>query len=67
LECVVIGDKATQHIGGGVPPVVSEVNLISGVYEVGREKPADIVIPVPTVSARHALIRISMTFLIYTF
>eukprot|EP00210_Caulerpa_lentillifera_P004770 g4554.t1 len=56
-----LGDNKTDHIGGVQAPVVSEVKLNSGVYEVGREKPADVVIPVPTVSARHALIRISET------
>ncbi len=36
-----------------------EIELQDGVYEVGREEPADVVIPVPTVSGRHALLRIS--------
>ena len=36
-----------------------EIALQDGVFEVGREEPADVVIPVPTVSGRHALLRIS--------
>ncbi len=38
------------------PP--GEVQLEDGVFEVGREEPADIVIPIPTISGKHALLRI---------
>ena len=30
------------------------IPLPEGLYEVGREQPAELVLPVPTVSARHA-------------
>lgn len=38
------------------PP--SELELSQGVFELGRVAPADIIIDVPTVSSRHALLRV---------
>jgi pSer/pThr/pTyr-binding forkhead associated (FHA) protein len=38
-----------------LPPVI---HLNDGVYEVGRTSPADIRLEVPTVSSRHALLRV---------
>ena len=52
------GDGSTNHLEESVP-LPGELELKDGVFEVGREEPADIVIPVPTVSGRHALLRVS--------
>ena len=52
------GDGSTKHLDNAVD-LPGEIELQDGVYEVGREEPADVVIPVPTVSGRHALLRIS--------
>ena len=52
------GDGSTHHLDQAVD-LPGEIELQDGVYEVGREEPADVVIPVPTVSGRHALLRIS--------
>ena len=52
------GDGSTNHLDQAVD-LPGEIELQDGVYEVGREEPADVVIPVPTVSGRHALLRIS--------
>lgn len=51
------GTGNSDHIGDKValPPVI---HLTDGVYEVGRTSPADIRIQVPTVSSRHALLRV---------
>lgn len=51
------GNGNSDHIGDKVPlpPVI---HLNDGVYEVGRTSPADIRIAVPTVSSRHALLRV---------
>jgi len=51
------GDGSTKHLDNAVD-LPGEIELQDGVYEVGREEPADVVIPVPTVSGRHALLRI---------
>ena len=52
------GDGSTKHLDEAVD-LPGDIELQDGVYEVGREEPADVVIPVPTVSGRHALLRIS--------
>lgn len=51
------GNGNSDHIGDKValPPVI---HLNDGVYEVGRTSPADIRLEVPTVSSRHALLRV---------
>lgn len=51
------GNGNFDHIGDKVPlpPVI---HLNDGVYEVGRTSPADIRLEVPTVSSRHALLRV---------
>lgn len=51
------GNGSFEHIGDEVPqpqPII----LKEGVFEVGRASPADIQIPIPTVSSRHALLRV---------
>lgn len=55
--CVHAGNGNSDHIGDKIPlpPVI---HLNDGVYEVGRTSPADIRIEVPTVSSRHALLRV---------
>lgn len=58
-DLVLKGDRTTDHIGGIEPPTIPEFPLAPGSFELGREAPADIVVPVPTVSGRHALIQIS--------
>lgn len=56
----VSGDGATQHLGGNQP--VKEAPRIQlsedGFFEVGRLDSADIVIPIPSVSGLHAMIRV---------
>lgn len=42
-------------------PNLTEIVLDKNVVEIGREQPADVVIPAPTVSARHAVVNISDT------
>eukprot|EP00878_Enallax_costatus_P002873 GHUV01003066.1.p2 GENE.GHUV01003066.1~~GHUV01003066.1.p2 ORF type:complete len:192 (+),score=47.40 GHUV01003066.1:321-896(+) len=51
------GNGNTEHIGDDVkmPPPIP---LQDGLYEVGRASPADIQINIPTVSSRHALLRV---------
>jgi hypothetical protein len=39
-------------------PLPQAIPLKEGVFEVGRASPADIQIPIPTVSSRHALLRV---------
>lgn len=51
------GDGSSEHIGKELPAPAA-IPLKEGVYEVGRSSPADIQIPVPTVSSRHALLRV---------
>ena len=51
------GDGSSDHLDAEVqPPGI--INLIEGLQEVGRESPADVVCAVPTVSSRHAMIRV---------
>lgn len=51
------GDGSSDHLDADVlPPGI--INLIEGLQEVGRESPADVVCAVPTVSSRHAMIRV---------
>jgi hypothetical protein len=54
------GTGNSDHIGDKIPlpPII---HLNDGVYEVGRTSPADIRIQVPTVSSRHALLRVGET------
>jgi FHA domain len=54
-----IGDGNTAHIKGAaaVEPA-PEVVLPEGIYELGRVDTADIIVPLPTVSGRHAMLRI---------
>ena len=52
------GDGNTKHLDEAVD-LPGDIELQDGVFAVGREEPADVVIPVPTVSGRHALLRIS--------
>ena len=51
------GDGSTDHLDEDVPPP-KEIHLSDGQYELGREEPAQIVIPYPTVSSRHAMLRV---------
>jgi pSer/pThr/pTyr-binding forkhead associated (FHA) protein len=54
-----IGDGDTAHIKGNseIEPSPAVV-LPEGIYELGRIDTADIIVPLPTVSGRHAMIRI---------
>jgi len=52
-----IGNGNWEHIGDKVP-LPEPIPLKQGVYEVGRAAPADIVLRIPTVSTRHALLRV---------
>jgi hypothetical protein len=51
------GNGSWDHIGEKVP-LPQPIELKDGVYEVGRAEPADILIQIPTVSSRHALLRV---------
>jgi pSer/pThr/pTyr-binding forkhead associated (FHA) protein len=51
------GNGSFEHIGDEVP-LPQPILLKEGVFEVGRASPADIQIPIPTVSSRHALLRV---------
>ncbi|KAF6253813.1 SMAD/FHA domain-containing protein [Scenedesmus sp. NREL 46B-D3] len=51
------GNGSFDHIGDKVP-LPQAIPLKEGVFEVGRASPADIQIPIPTVSSRHALLRV---------
>jgi hypothetical protein len=51
------GNGKWEHIGDKVP-LPEAIPLKDGVYEVGRSEPADIVLNIPTVSGRHALLRV---------
>jgi len=54
------GDGTTSHLNIRMEtPELTEIVLEKNVLEIGREQPADVVIPAPTVSARHALVNIS--------
>lgn len=53
------GDGDTRHIGNEIVPALKPFSLGSkGVIEVGRARPAEVLIPAPTVSSRHAIMRI---------
>lgn len=55
------GDGTTDHLDVEEPVAPPKnLDLTSGVFELGRVEPADIIIEVPTVSSRHALLRIGM-------
>lgn len=51
------GDGSCAHLEKQVS-LPNKLRLTDGLYEVGREKPADIVIAIPTISSRHAMIRV---------
>ncbi|GBF89894.1 hypothetical protein Rsub_02598 [Raphidocelis subcapitata] len=51
------GSGSCEHIGSKLP-LPKPIPLKDGVYEVGRSSPADILLPIPTVSTRHALLRV---------
>lgn len=52
------GDGSCDHLDDQSVPLPKEIELKNGLYEVGRESPADIVVAVPTVSTRHAMLRL---------
>lgn len=51
------GNGSSEHIGDEVQ-LPAAIPLNDGLYEVGRASPADIQINIPTVSSRHALLRV---------
>jgi len=52
------GNGSTKHLEKPVS-LPGEIALDQeGLYELGREQPADIIVPVPTVSTRHAMLRV---------
>lgn len=57
LTMPVSGTGACDHIGEKVS-LPTPIPLNDGVFEVGRTEPADIVLKIPTVSSRHALLRV---------
>ena len=54
------GDGSVGHIKGAVDdlPDVGAIELTEGIFEVGRVEPAEIVLGLPTVSGRHALLSV---------
>lgn len=57
LVLVPTGDGTTDHLGMKVE-IPGSLTLNDGINEVGREQPADLIVPVPTVSGRHAIIKV---------
>lgn len=58
------GDGDSAHLGaeeglGDAP----KIELANGLFEIGRVDPADIVIPIPSVSGRHAMLRVGVLLL----
>jgi len=51
------GDGSFDHLDRAVE-LPGEIKLTEGLQELGRESPADVVCAVPTVSTRHAMIRV---------
>ena len=59
LRLVPSGDGNTDHINGTIDlATVSPLTLKDGIFEVGRVETADLVVPLPTVSARHAIVSV---------
>lgn len=60
LVLVPNGDGDTAHMGSDVQvPEVGSYELQEGVFALGREQEqADIIIPLPTVSSRHAMVKV---------
>lgn len=52
------GDRSLDHLGPQAVADVGVIELSAGVFEVGRSPPADIVISIPTVSGRHAMVSV---------
>lgn len=50
-----------DHLDNEVPPP-TEIPLSDGQFEVGREDSAQLTIRLPTVSARHAMLRVGKHF-----
>lgn len=54
------GDLDKSHIQNPEDvPAPTPIKLKEGLFEVGRVESADLVVQIPTVSARHAMIRVS--------
>ncbi|KAK9820552.1 hypothetical protein WJX72_011605 [[Myrmecia] bisecta] len=51
------GDGSCEHLDQKVA-MPEPIKLTKGLFELGREDPADIVVPLPTISARHAMLRV---------
>eukprot|EP00891_Asterochloris_glomerata_P008137 jgi/Astpho2/8137/fgenesh1_pg.00120_%23_81_t len=56
-NCVRTGDGNSDHLEEKIPAPGS-IKLAEGTWQLGRDKPADIVVPVPTVSGRHAQLKV---------
>lgn len=57
LVLVPTGDGSTGHLGMDVT-MPSSFELKEGTLELGRDVPADLIVPVPTVSSRHAILKV---------
>ena len=62
------GDGSLSHLDASEAEALSRnfivtapIPLPEGLHEVGREQPAELVLPVPTVSARHARISVGIS------
>lgn len=52
-----VGDGKSDHLDGEFS-LPGAIELVPGLYEVGRMEPADIVLEIPTISSRHCLLRV---------
>lgn len=58
------GDGDSAHLGAGEEMgAAPKIELANGLFEIGRVDPADIVIPIPSVSGRHAMLRVGALLL----
>jgi pSer/pThr/pTyr-binding forkhead associated (FHA) protein len=65
LRLVPTGPGTTDHLDDDVA-APGAISLNQGLYEVGRAPPADIVIAIPTVSTRHATLRVGADSIVLT-
>lgn len=53
------GSGSTEHLNLADIPLPGPLELADGaMMELGREEPADLIVPLPTVSARHAILKV---------
>ncbi|EFN51446.1 hypothetical protein CHLNCDRAFT_140170 [Chlorella variabilis] len=65
LQLTPTGDGTQQHLDAEVA-IPGAIKLQEGLFELGRAPPADILIEIPTVSTRHATLRVGEASVIVT-